>query len=284
MADDEYDQATPEQKLSIAKYFIMSSPSGEVHEVLADVNKLVNDPAVLNDEALNTILKEYNEKQLQSAKTPDGAAVVVSSTNHIGDDCYVEPNSGSVYKFDHRKHVFTENTENKQSLDGDIEAFRKAIQDGLDKYNARQYKAGKCTMVVFGDDTGNITINVSARNINLNAYWSGAWRSVATFNCKEKSAELAVNTRIEVHYFEDGNVQLHAALAKSPKIKVTDAASTATSVCKALEEMESSYQSSLEDMYVEMHSDTIKKMRRMLPMNKQPMVWNLAAHSLRLGS
>jgi hypothetical protein len=34
MSDDESDAASPEQLLNIAGYFVMSSPSGEVHDVL----------------------------------------------------------------------------------------------------------------------------------------------------------------------------------------------------------------------------------------------------------
>jgi hypothetical protein len=33
MSDEEYEEATPEQKLNIASYFVMSAPSGEVRRV-----------------------------------------------------------------------------------------------------------------------------------------------------------------------------------------------------------------------------------------------------------
>lgn len=40
-----------------------------------DVAKLVGDPAVLSDVALKKILKEYNQENLQYAKTPEGTSV-----------------------------------------------------------------------------------------------------------------------------------------------------------------------------------------------------------------
>lgn len=285
MADDEYVSATPEQKLNISNYFVMSSPTGEVHEVVLDVAKLVDDPSVLTDAALRKIMREYNHEQLQPAKTPDGNSLVVSAHGAVGDDYYVDPSSGKVFKFDHRKMLFTDEGESKQTLAGEVESFRAAVAKSLDGYMARQYKKDKCTITVYGADDGKITICLSARNIHLPAFWSGGWRTTASFNCKQSgTSDFKINTRVEVHYFEDGNVQLHAAIEKSPKINVTDAASTADAVAKALENMESSYQSNMEEMYVDMHNVTIKAMRRVLPMSKQPMTWNTAAHSIQVNS
>jgi len=86
-----------------------------------------------------------------------------------------------------------------------------------------------------------------------------------------------------VHYFEDGNVQLHAAIEKNVKINVADEASTAAGLVKAIQRMETDYQAALEEMYVDMHDTTFKAMRRFLPISKMPMTWNVAAHSIKIG-
>jgi len=82
-----------------------------------------------------------------------------------------------------------------------------------------------------------------------------------------------------VHYFEDGNVQLHTNYDKSQSITVGDAAETGTEISKALNKIESEFQSNLEEMYVNMHRTTFKSMRRFLPITRQPMTWSSAAHS-----
>jgi len=51
-------------KLNIATYFIMSSPPGEVDDVLADVIKLVDDSSTVGDDTINAILSDYNREQL----------------------------------------------------------------------------------------------------------------------------------------------------------------------------------------------------------------------------
>lgn len=284
MSDDEYQQATAEQKLNIASYFVMSSPTGEVHDVLVDVSKLVSDPGVLSDTALKKIMREYNLEQLQPAKTPDGKNVVVSAYGAVADNEYLDPSTGKVLTFDHRKHTFTGETEKKQSLDAKISAYRSAIEKSMEEYITAQFKKDKCTVTVYGSDDGKITICLSARNVHLSSYWTGGWRSVFTLSVNDKgTTKLNCNTKINVHYFEDGNVQLHSAIEKSASINVQDETSTAEAVAKAINVHESEYQASMEEMYVDMHRSTFKKMRRFLPITKQPMQWNQFAHSIAQG-
>lgn len=283
MAD--YQEASPETKLNIAKYFIMSSPTGEVHDVLLDVAKLVNDPNVLSDGAIRKIMTEYNHEQLQPAKTPDGHSLVVSTYGALGEDKYLDPSTGKVLKFDHRKHIFSEDADGKHSLSAEVNGYRGAIEKGLAEYLSGQYKKDKATVTVYGSDDGTITVCLSARNVHLPAFWSGGWRSVLSFNCKQKgSVDSKCSTKVSVHYFEDGNVQLHAAIEKNVKLNVADEASTAAGLVKAIQKMETDYQAALEEMYVDMHDTTFKAMRRFLPLTKQPMTWNVNAHSVRIGS
>jgi capping protein alpha len=281
MADEE---ASPAAKLNIANYFIMSSPTGEVHDVLLDVAKLVNDPSVLSDAAIRKIMREYNHEQLQTAKTPDGNMLVVSTYGAVGEDKYVDPSTGKVFKFDHRKHVFSIEGEEKKALSDSVNSFRTAIEKGMTEYMGGQYKTGKCTVTVYGQEDGTITVCLSARNVHLPAFWSGGWRSIFSFNCLKKGAcDSKCNTKVSVHYFEDGNVQLHAAIEKNVKVNVADPDSTAAALVKAISRMETDYQAALEEMYVDMHDATFKAMRRFLPINKVPMTWNVAAHSVKIG-
>jgi capping protein alpha len=281
MAEDE---ASPATKLNIANYFIMSSPTGEVHDVLLDVAKLVNDPSVLSDAAIRKIMKEYNEEQLQPAKLPDGRMLVCSKYNFHGDDKYVDPTTGKVYKFDHRKHTFSEDADGKSSLADSVNSYRAAIEKAIVDYIGAQYKANKCTVTVYGQEDGTITVCLSARNVHLAAFWSGGWRSIFSFNCKTKgTVDSKCNTKVSVHYFEDGNVQLHAAIEKNVKVNVADPESTASGLVKAISRMETDYQAALEEMYVDMHDTTFKAMRRFLPINKMPMTWNVNAHAVKIG-
>lgn len=278
---DEYEEATPEQKINIANYFIMLSPTGECEEVLADVSKLVGDKNILTEAVVKGMLKDYNQEHLVAAKAPSGDKVLISPHGKVADDQFLDPNTGKVLRFDHRKLEFKEETDQKQVLNADINVYRTAIAKAMKDYSTTQYKNDKCTTTVYGSDDGKITICLSAANVKLSNFWSGGWRSTFSLNVKTKTkTELTGGSKLNVHYFEDGNVQLHAARDTTYSIDVTDANATAAQISKAIAAIESELQSNLEEMYVDMHRKTFKSMRRILPLSKLPMNWNTHAHSL----
>jgi len=280
MADG--DELNAEAKLNIANYFIMNSPPGEVHDVVTDVTKLLNDPRTLTDEAINKIMKDYNNEQFLIANDPDGVPLMVTGYGQVDADSYLDPNTGRVLKFDHRKQKFTEFTDKKQILDDGIAKYRAASAKAIDTYLEQNFKQGKCVGAVYGSDNGKLTICISARNINLVNFWTGGWRSnysVVVGSTGEN--EIKGSIKINVHYFEDGNVQLHTSLDKAAKINVTgDADATANEIVKAIGKIESDFQAQLEEMYVNMHHKTFKAMRRFYPVTRSPMVWNANAHTL----
>jgi capping protein alpha len=282
MAEEDYEQATPEQKLNIATYFLMSSPTGEIEDVITDVKKLVNDPVVLTEDALTKILAGYNTEQLTSAVDPDGNPVLITTYGQVAQDLFLDPNTGRVLRFDHRKRKITEATEQKQVLKDSIAKYRSAIASSLSSYIEANYKEGKCVAAVYGADNGTITVCVSAKNVHLGNFWTGGWRSVFSLNVSGTgSTEMKANIKINVHYFEDGNVQLNTHVDKTINVTITgDDEATGKNVAVAVAQVESEFQSQLEEMYVNMHRTTFKAMRRFLPVSRSPMVWNLAAHSL----
>jgi len=282
MSEEEFEQATPEQKLNIATYFLMSSPTGEIEDVITDVKKLVSDQAVLSDATLNKILANYNTEQLTAAVDPEGKPVLITTYGQVAPDLFLDPNTGRVLRFDHRKRKITEVTEQKQVLKDSIAKYRAAIAAALPPYVDANFKEGKCVTAVYGADNGTITVCISAKNVHLGNFWTGGWRSVFSLNVSGGgSVEMKASVKLNVHYFEDGNVQLNTHAEKSVNVAVSgDDETTGKSVVAAIAQVESEFQSQLEEMYVNMHRTTFKAMRRFLPVSRQPMVWNLAAHSL----
>jgi len=275
------EEASPDQKINIATYFIMSSPTGEVDEVISDVKKLVNDDSVLSDQKLNKILQDYNVEHLVSAPDPDGQQCLVSVHGQVAADLFADPASGRVMRLDHRRRKFIEVTDRKQVLDEGVNRYRAAIEKEIAAYVDSVYKSGKCVFAVYGTDAGVITICLSAANVHLGNYWTGGWRSVYQFSVSSQgNVELKADVKVQVHYFEDGNVQLHGKFPSKTTVAVSNEAKTAAAVAKAVRTIETDFQNNLELMYINMHGETFKHMRRFYPLNKQPMTWNLAAHKV----
>jgi len=280
-SEEQVAEASPQQKIAIATYFIMCSPIGEVHDVVKDVISLVNDPTVLTDQRLSSIMQEYNTQHMVSAQAPAGHDVIVSVYGQVDNNLYLDPSSGKVLKFDHRTQTFTGETDQKQVLAPDVEAHRSAMEKALRAYVESSYREGKAAIAVYGTDDGKITLCISAKNVRLSSYWTGATRSCYQLDVsKPGQVDLTGSVKMHVHYFEDGNVQLHTEISKSAKINIGDPTGTAKVVGAAIDKIESDFHGNLEELYVNMHSNTFKAMRRFLPISGVPMNWNTSVHSL----
>ena len=98
-----------------------------------------------------------------------------------------------------------------------IKFYRSAFDDAAQDYLAEHYINGGCT--VYGAKKGgqtNITVCISSSKFNPNNFWNGRWRSVweCTFS-GNGSITLKGNLKLQVHYYEDGNVQLNSNTNKS---------------------------------------------------------------------
>ena len=83
---------------------------------------------------------------------------------------------------------------------------------------------------------------------------------------------------VNVHYYEQGNVQLsttHSVSLTLPSaISQSGGASAASKVLALIESEEGKYQTSLNDAYAEMSEKTFKGLRRALPMTRSKLDWD----------
>jgi capping protein alpha len=259
----------------------MSSPTGEVKEVIADVKKLVDDDSVMSKSNLTKIMQDYNTEQMVSANDPDGVPVLVSTYGQVAESEFVDAATGRVLTFNHLTKEFTGVTDQKHVLSNDIKEIRDATASAVDEYVEGNYGSNKCTPAVYGNDNGNVTVCLAATNVHLSNFWTGNWRSVYTANVtSEGKNELKGSIKVHVHYFEDGNVQLHTTIEKKAPIDCGSAQETGKNIANAIAKIEDEFQAQLEEMYVNMHRTTFKAMRRVLPISRKPMTWSSAAHSL----
>eukprot|EP00998_Keelungia_sp_KM082_P005691 NODE_1996_length_1164_cov_68.868852_g1979_i0.p2 GENE.NODE_1996_length_1164_cov_68.868852_g1979_i0~~NODE_1996_length_1164_cov_68.868852_g1979_i0.p2 ORF type:complete len:322 (+),score=135.37 NODE_1996_length_1164_cov_68.868852_g1979_i0:97-966(+) len=283
MSDEEYEyeEATPEQKLHISNYFVQSCPVGEVDELVSEVKTLVNDPAVLTDDKVAGMMHDYNVSNMVFAKAPNGNLVLVSQHGEVDANSYVDPASGKVFAFDHVAAAFTGETDFKADLGDAVAEYRVALEKQIAEYLSLNYVDNKVASAVYGSDDGTLTVCLSAKNSKLSSFWTGTWKSVFQVNVSAQgSAQLTGTIKVNVHYYEDGNVQLNTDITRESTVKVSDAAATAKAIERAIGDIEHQFQENLGEIYIQMHSTTFKSMRRFLPVSGVKMNWNTAAHSL----
>lgn len=278
---EEYDieAATPEEKLRIAQHFLLSSPPGQINDVLGDVRKLLPD-GFLTPQQINDIFRAYNIDTLRIVEVGDHK-ISISKAAEVDGSHYIDPVAGKVVGYNHTTQVLSgEERPLAGEMDANMEEPRAAIQKAISEYVNNQFGAKSVAGCVFAKE-GKLTITVAAEKLSLRNFWSGSWRS--TFEVAftgGTQASLTGTAKIHIHYFEDGNVQMQNQKPCSVTVDFTDAASLATAVVKNIQEHENLIQGSLEEMYANMSNETFKDMRRVMPVTRNKFDWNVNAHKM----
>jgi len=260
--------------LQIANGFLLAAPPGEFGEVVTDVRGLLQNDALLNQKALETF-RTYNTDQFTQVPSGDHEALI-TKYGEIGNNEYLDPIGGCILSYDHIRQKVTGSRPISSELDSAAEPFRRAIEEGVIDYVHNHYQYG--TPAVYSGKEGSevkIIICISSSKFNPNNFWNGRWRSVWTATFKPGGTlKLEGNIRVNVHYYEDGNVQLNTNFNKRAEFKApSDPTSLSEVLLKQLVKLEQDYQTALEHSYNTMGETTFKALRRVLPITREKIKW-----------
>mmetsp|Transcript_7829 Transcript_7829/g.12844 ORF Transcript_7829/g.12844 Transcript_7829/m.12844 type:complete len:293 (+) Transcript_7829:153-1031(+) len=283
------DEYTPEQKAKIARHFLYVTPHGEVADVVKDLKKVVKPESIISDQWLKESMTEYNKRRFEIV-SGDSSKVICCPQAEVEPNKYLHPDKKVVCSVDPvSQKIVSESDASNLVGTGANEQYRSAISARLKDYLAAFYEDGSSPNSVasgvgsvFVSPQGQIAIVISYKNLNTNNYWTGGWQSEWTLNVsKTGSTKLEGRIRINVHYFEDGNVQLNSTFTEQGEVDVTgDHATTAEGVINTISTLESDFQKRLDQFYVTMHDSTFKNMRRFLPKTGKRMDWRARVHNL----
>eukprot|EP00730_Choanoeca_flexa_P013971 TRINITY_DN5929_c0_g1_i1.p1 TRINITY_DN5929_c0_g1~~TRINITY_DN5929_c0_g1_i1.p1 ORF type:complete len:276 (+),score=67.93 TRINITY_DN5929_c0_g1_i1:103-930(+) len=262
MAD--YDEEIPpEEKVKIASDFVLNAPPGEFNEVFNDVRVLLADDGLLKEGAAESFV-QYNEDSFTPAAVDDGK-VLITSHGRQPDGRYLDPKSKQIFSFDHlRKEV----SELESTSAPSNEAFRAVIESAALEYVADHYHSG--TTTVYSKDDG-VVVCIEDHKYQPQNFWNGRWRSQWVV---DSSGAVTGTLWVQVHYYEDGNVQLNSTKQVEGKVSLGDDAAAAKQLFKLVLDAESEYQTAIAENYNAMSDTTFKALRRALPITRSKVDWN----------
>lgn len=270
------------EKVCIVSGFLLHAPPGEFNEVFNDVRMLLNNDALLK-EGCAAAFAQYNKEQFMPVKLDGEKQTLITPFNELPNGRFADPKSRKTFKFDHLRKEATEIQSENVSEIG-LELWRKALQEEADKYIDSHYQeTGIATVFTYNNV---VTLCIESHRFQPKNFWNGRWRSQWTIpvgDGKSGLQELKGIIKVQVHYYEDGNVQLVSTKEITTKVNVTaDYTQTSKDVFKAILEEESKYQDAVQENYQQMSSTTFKALRRQLPVTGAKFDWN-NTHAYRIG-
>lgn len=126
-------------------------------------------------------------------------------------------------------------------------------------------------------ENGTVTMVVAGSRISRPNFWSGRWRGEYVYDKQAGTVDGFV--RVDVHYYEDGNVRLLTSHKEQQQVSGT---ASPEDLVSAIKRIETGFETELNQAFSSLAETAYKRLRRQLPITRQRINWDQIS-SLRVG-
>jgi len=267
--EDEEMATTPEEKQLISRLFICKSSAGEAKDLADDLQKILGKD-LLTDDLVKQYILDRSEKFYDFA---EGEEIILCEHSKTEEGGYKNPSTGEVVEFEVDKAGVKagKRTEGTAEEDSFREKLSKALKKHMKEHYLTELHATRvCAVYGKGDD---YTCVISAKNTNLDSFWTGNWQVI--YKLSKGGKFIDAQLKINVHYFEAGNVQLN--VDKKQEIECDCNEDGVKDMIKKICDFENEFQNSISEYYAA-NKASFKKVRRGLTIQGTKFDWRIAIH------
>ncbi|XP_070396213.1 F-actin-capping protein subunit alpha [Dermacentor albipictus] len=286
MASDYDEPISDQEKVRIVSDFIQLAPPGEFNEVFNDVRLLLNNDTLLKEKA-SSAFAQYNKDQLTPVEIEGSEhKALVTHYNDLGEGRFYDPRTRQSFRYDHLRKEATDYQSHPPGSSGDgsaglpeghSESWRAALEEVWTQYAREHYRHGTCAVFDRSPSPQELSLVACLEDHQFQAqnFWNGRWRSVwtVTFPSGAATADVKGLVRVQVHYYEDGNVQLVSSKEIKATLNITNEQQAAKEFVQIVEDAENEYQTAISENYQAMSDTTFKALRRQLPLTRTKIDW-----------
>ena len=209
---------------------------------------------------------------------------LLSAVAEVGEDEYLDPKAGKVHTVNHMDKAVTGTRDATPEEAGEaMSSTREAVQGEVETYTSGNFSDSVISATYAKD--GKVVVCISGAEFDARNMWSGRWRSVWECGIEGDAVEMKGTFKVDVHFYEDGNVQSKSVHEVSDTIGGGGSdADTASAIVEHIKKTETDYQAKLVGAYVNLlkHHSIMKGMQRPLPIDKQKVNFKTLASQGRL--
>lgn len=248
---------------SLVSSLVETVPPGELKGVKDDLSSIVDSDRVINSAFENYI----NQKPIVVSK-----AYIASTYNkHPSSSKYIDFIGRQLFNvdIDTQKAIDVEDFEPSQLYP----SYFDDLVDALELYGQEHYPSTFAYTIIPQDNV--VYVLIIGQRLNNENFYTGQWSSIYAI----KNGEISGDIKVDIHYYEDGNVRLNF------DDKVTDKISgNASSIIEFINKSENQVTLNIVDNFNELNQKYFKNLRRLLPVTRAKIHWGNAIGNYRLGS
>jgi len=232
---------------------------------------------VLTEDRELALLARVNKEKFAAVEV-DSYMVLLTPHGELPTGQFLDPSSGCALTVDHKALTATKGPDQTSSSMKGAAQMREAVDSAMRQYCMEWMPSAVVTTYGFTGASIKVVCCIAALHAELHNYFAGRWHSEWTLEAPSGGSvgQLTGKVSCNVHYFEDGNVQLEDRIVFFAEVSCLPS-EVGKAVADQVRTFECGFIAKMEEIYQNMSETVLQGLRRRLPVTRTKYDWDKLA-------